>query len=141
TTRWGPPSGLRPGGASGAKRTRDRPPPSPAARIPAAATVSALTDPMAHLPPAAFGRVITAGRLQAVVPPAGVPQALEQRPGITGDEVQVAKEGLFQQAQDSPPWPPLGQSFECQGEVLRQLDGHSRLNFRLQEGGIKQQGF
>ena len=39
------------------------------------------------------------GGLGAVVPPAPVPEALEQRRGMAGEEVEVGAEGLLDQPQ------------------------------------------
>ena len=66
--------------------------------------------------PAARGRVVVGSGLRTVVPPAPVPEALEQRGRMAGEELAVKAEGLGEQLH------------EPGGRVRRRKTAHGRVD-------------
>jgi hypothetical protein len=71
--------------------------------------------------------------LWAVVPPAGIPEALKQTLGVVlmmaGDEVNVAAKGFVEEAEDSVARVGGGQRFESSRKVGRKIKGLARFVF------------
>src|SRR5262249_51200334 len=70
-------------------------------------------------------RIVVRLGLGAVVPPAGVPQALEQGRRVPVEEMHVAAGDLVEQRQDAPAPVPRGDRLPNSPEVLRQLEDHT----------------
>ena len=84
---------------------------------------------------------VAGGGLVAVVPPAEVPEALEEAlrvvVGVPGDEVDVAAQGLFQESERTLARAVGWESVHGGREVAGQLEDHagSRLGFEEEEVG------
>jgi hypothetical protein len=52
---------------------------------------------------------------------------------MTGNEVDVTKQGFLQQLQELPPGPIVGQRGHCRRKVIRQVVDQTSLVLRFQE--------
>ena len=73
------------------------------------------------------------GCRRTVVPPAPIPEALEERRGVAGEEVQVGAEGLLDQAKMAAGSVVEGHGLDGPREVHRQVEDIPRLGLGLQK--------
>ena len=90
--------------------------------------------------PPARGQVGVGGGLGAVVPPAAVPEALEQGGRVAGEEVEVGAQGLLDQSEVAAGGVVGRHGGEGAGEVHRQVEDVACLGFGFQEGQVAEQG-
>ncbi len=89
--------------------------------------------------PTAFRGVVVLRRYRTIVPPAGIPHALEQRCRMTANEVDVAAERFFQQTQN-PQQRAVGRhALNGCAEVSGQIEHHPGLGLCFEKCQIGEQ--